>query len=105
LPEPATQEPPTLFEQAERLIAKLTLDERRRLIERLLTDVPSSKVEKTPEVLLELTARTVPKKEHHAVVAASGSPRNGAVGACGAEIAQLGAVPGDATARARIKGG
>jgi hypothetical protein len=29
-PEPATQEPATVFEQAERLIARLTPDERRR---------------------------------------------------------------------------
>jgi hypothetical protein len=39
LPEPATQEPATVFEQAERLIAKLTPDECRRLIERLTTDL------------------------------------------------------------------
>ena len=36
-PQPAT---PTLLEQAERLIASLPLDQRRRLIERLMADVP-----------------------------------------------------------------
>jgi hypothetical protein len=51
LPQPATQEPPTLFEQAERLIAKLTLDERRRLIERLLADVPPENRDTEPTLL------------------------------------------------------
>jgi hypothetical protein len=51
--QPATLQPapsPTLFEQAERLIAKLTLDERRRLIGWLLASVPPEKVEKAPEL-------------------------------------------------------
>jgi hypothetical protein len=39
LPEPGTQHPSSLFEQAERLIARLTPDERRRLIERLTTNL------------------------------------------------------------------
>jgi hypothetical protein len=41
LPEPGTppQHPSSLFELAERLIARLTLDERRRLIERLTTNL------------------------------------------------------------------
>src|SRR5262249_43342371 len=66
--QPATQQPApslTLFEQAERLIAELTLDERRRLIERLLADLPPNKVEKTPELPLELTEPTVPEKDYH----------------------------------------
>jgi hypothetical protein len=40
LPKPGTpQHPSSLFELAERLIARLTLDERRRLIERLTTNL------------------------------------------------------------------
>ena len=39
LPQPATQQPATQLEQAERLIASLPLDQRRRLIERLTTDL------------------------------------------------------------------
>jgi hypothetical protein len=46
---------PTPFEQAERLIAKLTLDERRRLIERLLADLPSESPDTEPTLLLEPT--------------------------------------------------
>jgi hypothetical protein len=38
-PQSATQQPATLLEQAERLIASLPLDQRRRLIERLTTDL------------------------------------------------------------------
>ena len=62
LPEAATQEPATLFEQAERLIAKLTPDERRRLIERLLAKMPPEKRETEPALPLGLTA-AAPKKE------------------------------------------
>jgi hypothetical protein len=40
-PQPATQQPATLLEQAERLIASLPLDQRRRLIERLVANVQS----------------------------------------------------------------
>ena len=65
LPEPATQEPATVFEHAERLIAKLTPDERRRLIAGLLADVPPNEVEKAPELPLAQTAPAVPKNEHH----------------------------------------
>ena len=64
LPQPATQEPATMFEQAERLIAKLTPDERCRLIAGLLADVPPNKVEKAPELPLEQAAPAVPKNEH-----------------------------------------
>jgi hypothetical protein len=39
-PQPATQQPATLLEQAERLIASLPLDQRRRLIERLVANMP-----------------------------------------------------------------
>ena len=46
-PEPATQEPPRLFDQAERLIAKLTPDERRRLIAALV-DVSPNKADVSP---------------------------------------------------------
>jgi hypothetical protein len=64
LPQPATQEPPTLFEQAERLIAKLMPDERRRLIGRLLAGVPPKKVENAPELPLgrrQLAGKSNPK--------------------------------------------
>jgi hypothetical protein len=57
LAQPATQEPApplTPFEQAERLIAELTLDERRRLIERLGADLPQSP-DTEPTLLLEPT--------------------------------------------------
>ncbi len=62
-PEPATQEPPRLFDQAERLIAKLTPDERRRLIV-ALRDMSPNKVDQPPELSLEPTAPAVPKDEH-----------------------------------------
>jgi hypothetical protein len=53
LPEPATQ---TLLEQAERLIASLPLDQGRRLIERLLANMPPDKSETEPALPLGLTA-------------------------------------------------
>jgi recombinational DNA repair protein (RecF pathway) len=56
--EPATQEPPTLFEQAERLIAELTLDERRRLIERLLADLLPENPDTQPTLLEPTEAAT-----------------------------------------------
>jgi hypothetical protein len=62
---PATPEPETLFEQAERLIAKLTPDERHRLAAGLLADLPPGKVEKAPELPLELDVPAVPKNEHN----------------------------------------
>jgi hypothetical protein len=40
-PQSATQQPTTLLDQAERLIASLPLDQRRRLIERLVANVQS----------------------------------------------------------------
>jgi hypothetical protein len=54
----------SLYEQAERLIPKLTPDERRRLIAALLADVPPIAIEKPPELSLEPTAPAVPKDEH-----------------------------------------
>jgi hypothetical protein len=54
----------SLYEQAERLIPKLTPDERRRLIAALLADVPPTAIEKPPELSLEPTAPAVPKDEH-----------------------------------------
>jgi hypothetical protein len=39
-PQSATQQHPTLLEQAERLIASLPPDQRRRLIERLVANMP-----------------------------------------------------------------
>jgi hypothetical protein len=56
LREPATQEPATLLEQAEALIASLPLDQRRRLIERLLANMPPDKSETEPALPLGLTA-------------------------------------------------
>ena len=58
------QEPATLFEQAERLIARLTLDERRRLIERLLDDEFAQQGrQEAPELPLEQTALAIRKNE------------------------------------------
>jgi hypothetical protein len=54
----------SLYEQAERLIPKLTPDERRRLIAALLADVPPTAIEKPLELSLEPTAPAVPKDEH-----------------------------------------
>ena len=56
LPQPATQQPATLLEQAERLIASLPLDQRRRLIERLLANMPPDTSEIEPALPLGLTA-------------------------------------------------
>jgi hypothetical protein len=64
LPEPATLEPLPLFKQAERLIAKLKPDER-RLIAGLMVEAPPNRVEKAPELPLELVGPAVPKNEHH----------------------------------------
>jgi hypothetical protein len=55
LPQPATQQPATLLEQAEGLIASLPLDQRRRLIERLLANMPPDNPESEPALPLELT--------------------------------------------------
>jgi hypothetical protein len=55
---PATREPATLFEQAERL----PLDQRRHLIERLLAKMPTDKPETEPGLPLAL-APAAPKKE------------------------------------------
>jgi hypothetical protein len=56
MPQPATQEPATLLEQAERLIASLPLDQRRRLIERMLANMPRDQSESEPALPLGLTA-------------------------------------------------
>jgi hypothetical protein len=56
LPEPATPEATSLFEQAEHL----PLDQRRHLIERLLATTPPEKPETEPSLPLEL-ASTAPK--------------------------------------------
>jgi hypothetical protein len=56
--EPATPEPATLFEQAERL----PLDQRRHLIERLLAKTPPDQRETKPALPLAL-APAAPKKE------------------------------------------
>jgi hypothetical protein len=61
-PQPATEQPATLLEQAERLIASLPLDQRRRLIERLLANMPPDTPETEPALPLELAAAS-PKNE------------------------------------------
>ena len=55
-PQPCTQQPATLLEQAERLIASLPLDQRRRLIARLVANMPPDKSETEPALPLGLTA-------------------------------------------------
>jgi hypothetical protein len=55
---------PSLYEQAERLIPKLTPDERRRLTAVLLVDSPRAAIDSPPELLLEPTAPPVPEDEH-----------------------------------------
>jgi len=62
LPQPATQEPATLLEQAERLIASLPLNQRRRLIERLVANMPPDTPETEPALPLERAAAS-PKNE------------------------------------------
>ena len=52
----------TLLEQAEGLIASLPLDQRRRLIERLLANMPPDDPESEPALPLELTT-AAPKNE------------------------------------------
>jgi hypothetical protein len=56
------QQPTTLPEQAEGLIATLPLDQRRRLIERLLANMPPDNPESEPALPLELTT-AAPKNE------------------------------------------
>ena len=56
------QQPTTLLEQAEGLIASLPLDQRRRLIERLLANMPPDDPESEPALPLELTT-AAPKNE------------------------------------------
>jgi hypothetical protein len=55
----------SLYERAERLIPKLTPDERRRLIAALLADVPPTAIEKPPEFSLEPTPPAVRKDDEH----------------------------------------
>jgi hypothetical protein len=62
LPQPATQQPATLLEQAERLIASLPLDQRRHLIERLVANMPPDTPETEPALPLEQAAAS-PKNE------------------------------------------
>src|SRR5262249_25639721 len=54
--QPATQQPATLLEQAEALMASLPLDQRRRLIGRLLANMPPDKSETEPALPLGMTA-------------------------------------------------
>ena len=56
------QQPTTVLEQAEGLIASLPLDQRRRLIERLLANMPPDDPESEPALPLELTT-AAPKNE------------------------------------------
>jgi hypothetical protein len=85
LPQPATQEPPTLLEQAERLIAKLTLDERRRLIERLMAGLPPESPDTEPTLLLEPTGAAARSKNESDGLAELAEKKNASMGASGAE--------------------
>jgi hypothetical protein len=60
---PYVPEQATAYEQAERLMARLTPEERRRLFESSLDDAPITAIEDVPKLPLEPVAPTVPGDE------------------------------------------